>query len=64
MEKLTPAKPFMTIKEACAFTGLSTYYLRSGVKDGTIPHLMAGSKYLINIHQLMEKLDRESEAKC
>ena len=55
-------KPFMSIKEACTFTGLSQHFLRQGVKDGSIPFLMAGSKYMINVPRLLEKLDRESVA--
>ena len=35
-------KPFMKIKEACAVTGLSQIYLRRGVRDGTIPHIVSG----------------------
>ena len=52
--------PFQTIRDACATTGLSMYYLRQGVKAGTIPHLRSGEKYLINVPLLMEKLDAES----
>ena len=55
-------KPFMSIKETCIFTGLSQAYLRKGVKDGSVPYIMAGAKYLINVPQLMKRLDRESEA--
>lgn len=54
-------KPFMSIKEACMYTGLSQGYLRKGVNDGTIPAIRSGVKILINVPLLMEKLNRESE---
>lgn len=60
MEKM--AKPFMTLKECCDYTGLSVYSLRNGVKDGTIPHITRGTKYLINVPLLLDLLDRESKA--
>ena len=55
-------KPFMSIKEACIYTGLSTCFLRNGVKDGTVPAIRSGAKYLINVPRLLEKLDAESNA--
>ena len=57
-------KPFMKIKEACAVTGLSQIYLRRGVRDGTIPHIVSGPKnngkgtgtYYINMPALLKQL--------
>ena len=60
MEKYN--KPFMSIKEACAATGLSTCFLRNGVKTGTVPAIRSGAKYLINVPLLMKRLNTESEA--
>lgn len=54
------SKPFMTLKEACSFTGLSVYFLRNGVKDGSVPHIKAGNRYLVNVPLLIERLNRES----
>lgn len=51
--------PFQKIKDACKVTGLSQYYLRSGCKDGTIPHIKSGTVYLINIPALLKKLGAE-----
>ena len=55
-------KPFMTIKEACNYTGLSQGFLRRGVKDGSIPAVSVGAKYMINMRLFFEKMDKESEA--
>ena len=52
--------PFLKIRDAVAVTGLSAYYLRSGCKDGSIPHITSGQTYLINVPALLEKLDAES----
>ncbi len=60
MEKYN--KPFMSIKEACMATGLSQSFLRSGVKDGSVPYIMTGAKYLINVPLLLEKLNHASAA--
>lgn len=56
--------PFMKIKDAVKATGLSAYFLRNGCKDGTIPHIMSGPAYLINVPALLEKLDAESRGRC
>ena len=50
-------KPFQKIGEACRTTGLSQYWLRNGCKDGTVPHIMSGGTYYINIPALLRKLD-------
>lgn len=49
-------KPFQSIAEACETTGLSQFYLRRGCKDGTVPHVKSGAKYLINVPLLLQKL--------
>ena len=38
------SRPYLSIRDACNATGLSQYYLRSGCKQGTVPHIMVGSK--------------------
>lgn len=49
--------PFQTIPNATRITGLSQSYLRSGCKSGTVPHVMSGNVYLVNIPALLRKLD-------
>lgn len=49
-------KPFQSIPEACESTGLSQFYLRRGCKDGTVPHVKSGAKYLINVPLLLKML--------
>lgn len=52
--------PYMKIKDACAVTGLSMFYLRQGCKDGTVPHIRSGATYYINVPALIQKLDEQS----
>lgn len=49
--------PFQKIREACATTGLSQFYLRNGCKNGSIPHIKSGGTYYINIPALLKKLE-------
>lgn len=49
-------KPFQKIGEACKSTGLSMYFLRNGCKDNTIPHVMSGGTYYINVPALLRQL--------
>ena len=43
--------PFATIKDACKITGFSQCFLRTGCKNGTVPHVKIGTggKYLVDI---------------
>lgn len=52
---------FMKIEDACRATGLSTYYLRRGCRDGSVPHIKSGKVYYINVPALLRKLDADSE---
>ena len=51
--------PFQRIPAACRITGLSQSYLRAGCKDGTVPHIMIGTTYLVNIPALLRQLGVE-----
>lgn len=53
--------PFQTIQNAARTTGLSQYYLRNGCRDGSIPHIMSGSTYMINMSLLLEDLNEQSK---
>ncbi|MDE7054548.1 hypothetical protein AALA83_15660 [Oscillospiraceae bacterium 44-5] len=54
--------PFQKIPEVARTTGLSTYFLRRGVRDGTVPHIKSGTVYLVNVPALLRRLDVESTA--
>ena len=51
---------YASVKDTAARTGLSTYYLRQRIAEGSAPVIKAGSKYLINVPRLLEQLEHES----
>ena len=55
--QVNPDAPFQRIPDACRITGLSTYFLRRGCIDGTVPHAKSGSTCMINVPALLKKLD-------
>lgn len=58
-------KRFLTIEETAKQTGLSVFYLRQGIKKGTVPFIRCGCKAMINIAKLIEMLDEQSvNGKC
>lgn len=48
--------PFQKIADACASTGLSQHFLRTGCRDGSIPHIKSGATYYINVPALLKQL--------
>lgn len=54
--------PFQKFKDASKTTGLSQYFLRQGCRNGTIPHIMSGTTYLVNVPALLRQLDAEGAA--
>lgn len=54
-------KTFMTIREVAKTGILSEHCLRLMQKQGKIPHIMVGTKCLINYPLLLEQLTQESK---
>ena len=52
-------KPFANITDAATITGLSQFYLRNGCRNGTIPHVKCGNKFMINVPALLRQLGAE-----
>lgn len=53
-------KQFLMIKEAAKESGLAQSYIRTGCKNGTIPHIKCGNKYLVNYPLFLERLNENS----
>ena len=51
------SRPFQSIEETVKTTGLSAYFLRRGIHEGTVPYIKSGTKYLINVPRLLDALD-------
>ena len=57
MAKSVVVRPFLGLQEAAEVTGLSVYYLRNGCRAGTIPHILAGNEYRVNIAALLDQME-------
>lgn len=60
--KVETATPFQKIPAASRATGLSQYFLRRGCRDGSIPHIMSGTVYLVNVPALLRKFGADGGA--
>lgn len=58
---MTPV--YMSVPDAAKYTGLAACFIRKGIKAGTIPAIVAGRKYLVNIPLTLEALNAQSEAR-
>lgn len=45
-------KRFLSIRDAATVTGLSQYFLRAGCRDGSVPCVRSGRKYMVDIQSL------------
>ena len=52
---------YFSIRDAATETGISKDYLRKGCRNGTIPHIMCGKKYLIDVPLLLEQKRKAEE---
>lgn len=59
-KKFNPDSPFQSITGAAHLTGLSRGFIRKGCKAGTIPHVMAGKDFRVNMRVWLEQLDAQS----
>lgn len=47
---------YHSIRETAKLTGLSEYYLRQQQKEGAVPGIYSGKKFLVNVPSLLESL--------
>lgn len=50
-------KRFLSIRDAATVTGLSQFYLRNGCRDGSVPCIRSGRKYLVDVKSLNTMFD-------
>lgn len=55
---------FLTIRQTAATRILSEHYLRLLEKQGRLPGIRSGNRFLVNVPLLVEQLDRESLAQA
>lgn len=53
--------PLQTIENTARLTGASRYFIRNGCRDGSIPCIKSGTKYMVNLPLFLEMLDRMSK---
>lgn len=55
--RITPPPRMMTPNQVAKTGILSSYSIRKGIADGTIPHVKIGSHYVINYDKLLQMLE-------
>ena len=55
---------FVSIKTASQITGLSQYYIRNGCRAGTIPHIMSGNRYKVDLQRFAETISSSGSDSC
>lgn len=56
MNNARQTTPFQKIPAASRTTGLSQHFLRKGCKAGTVPCVMSGTTYMVNVPALLRQL--------
>ena len=56
----TGETPFMTIRAAARFTGISENFLRTMQKKGQLPGISCGVSFKVNVPVLLAQLNEES----
>ena len=51
---------FVGIREAANITGLSQYFIRNGCRAGTLPYILCGNRYKVNLPALQEQMNEAS----
>lgn len=49
-------KLYLSVKQAAEHTGISAYYIREYIKEGKVPYVETGVKFLINRSELEKYL--------
>lgn len=52
--------PFCTVAEAARRTGLSMYFFRNGIRDGSIPHIRSGRSIFVDLEKWREMRMQEA----
>lgn len=58
MEKIIKSPTFETIKNSAKIVGLAQYYIRQLVRRNKVKYIRAGTKYLLNIDNLIDYLNK------
>ena len=59
MRKITFDPPFQSINSTGRCTGLSPSFLRKLLKEGKLPGVYCGNRFMVNIPLLLESLNEQ-----
>jgi hypothetical protein len=48
--------PYMGVDACSRAIGISTFFLRKGIREGTVPYIQSGRKLLIDVEALLAQL--------
>lgn len=51
------SRRFLSIRDAATVTGLSQFFLRNGCRDGSVPCIKSGRKYMVDVQALHTMFD-------
>ena len=60
MRLFNPDAPYQSVKNAARLSGLSTYSIRKGIKEGRIPFIRVGNDFRVNLPAFLRQLEEES----
>ena len=52
--------PYMGVDACSRAVGISTFFLRKGIKEGTVPYIKSGRNILIDVGGLLDQLHRSA----
>lgn len=55
MTRQNNIRPFQSIADTATLTGISQFALRQRIKQGTVKYTKSGSKYLVNVPDLLKR---------
>ncbi|MCD7957881.1 MAG: helix-turn-helix domain-containing protein [Lachnospiraceae bacterium] len=50
---------YMSITDTSAYFGVSKYFLRKGIRNGTIAHAFVGNRYMIDTAAFKRQMDSQ-----
>ena len=56
--------PFCGIPEAARRSGLSEFFIRRGCRDGSIPCIRTGEKYMVDFNGMVEAMSRRARGEA
>ena len=59
-KKIDRSAVFQSIRGAAEISGLSANFIRDGCKNGSIPHILVGADYRVNVPLWLQQMNAAS----